>query len=245
MNKKTVKILGVDFINEHFDGMVDLISTKIVEEQKTFIVTANPEIVMHAHKDNEYYSIIKEADYVVPDGYGIILASKLLKQPLKERVTGFDLTISLLEKANRLNWSIYLLGGQAEVNALATNNITEKYPNIKIAGSHHGFFDLKDPEIVDDIKNSSPDIIFVALGFPRQEKWIGEHFGEFSKGIFIGVGGSIDVLAGTVKRAPIIWQKLKVEWLYRLIKQPSRWRRMLALPEFLIEVIKLSVRNKD
>lgn len=240
MNKKTVNILGVDFINKHFDGMVDIISRKIVEEQKTFIVTANPEIVMHAYKDKEYYNIINKADYVVPDGYGIILASKILKNPLEERVTGYDLTISLLEKANRQGWSIYLLGGQEEVNALATKNITEKYPKVKIAGRHHGFFDLKDPEIVNDIKDKRPDIVLVALGFPRQEKWIGEHYEEFTKGIFMGVGGSIDVLAGTVKRAPLMWQKLKVEWLYRLLKQPSRWRRMLALPDFMIKVIKLS-----
>ena len=239
MEKTTVNILGVDFINERFDGMVDIISGKITEEQKTFIVTANPEIVMHAYKDKEYHNIINKADYVVPDGYGIILASKIIKNPLEERVAGYDLTISLLEKADRQKWSIYVLGGQEDVNKLAVKNITDKYPNLKIAGRHHGFFDLDDPEIVNDIKNARPDIILVALGFPRQEKWIGKHYDEFTKGIFIGVGGSIDVLAGTVKRAPVIWQKLKVEWLYRLVKQPSRWKRMLALPDFVIKVMKL------
>ncbi|MBD3108526.1 WecB/TagA/CpsF family glycosyltransferase [Bacillus sp. AGMB 02131] len=239
MKKTTVNILGVDFINEHFNGMIEIVSGKIAEEQKTFIVTANPEIVMHAYKDKEYHNIINKADYIVPDGIGIILASKIIKNPLEERIAGYDLTISLLEKANLQKWSIYVLGGQEEVNKLAVKNIIEKYPNLKIAGRHHGFFELNDPEIVNDIKNTRPDIILVALGFPRQEEWIGKHYDEFTKGIFMGVGGSIDVLAGTVKRAPVIWQKLKVEWLYRLLKQPSRWKRMLALPDFVIKVMKL------
>jgi N-acetylglucosaminyldiphosphoundecaprenol N-acetyl-beta-D-mannosaminyltransferase len=106
-----------------------------------------------------------------------------------------------------------------------------------IAGSHHGFFDWNKNTISEEIRASEPDIVFVALGFPKQEKWIAENISNFTKGLFIGVGGSIDVLAGEVKRAPEIWQKTNLEWFYRLLKQPSRWRRMLALPQFQLKFL--------
>lgn len=219
-------------------GMVKNIREQILKECKTFIVTANPEIVMYANEDKEYMKIIQEADYVVPDGSGILLASKRLKQPLQERITGYDLMMELLKEANDENWSIYFLGGKEEVNIKAVNRIQEQFPKVNIIGRHHGYFSLDDEKVPNEIRSLKPDLVFVALGFPRQEQWIYRHYNTFEKGVFIGVGGSVDVLAGTVKRAPQFWQKIQLEWLYRLLQQPSRWRRMLALPKFLLKVLK-------
>ncbi|MBI0577713.1 WecB/TagA/CpsF family glycosyltransferase [Neobacillus cucumis] len=237
--KNNVNILGINFLNKGFNEVVHLLTERISKGVKTFVVTANPEIVMYAREDNEYWKIVQEADYVVPDGSGIILAAKILNTPIQERVTGYDLTVRLLELANQNGWRIYLLGGKEETNKKAVATICERYPHLVMAGSHNGYFKGKENKIANEIKAANADIVFVALGFPRQEKWISAHYATFSKGIFMGVGGSIDVLAGEVKRAPLIWQKLNLEWFYRLVKQPSRWRRMLALPRFLVEILKV------
>jgi N-acetylglucosaminyldiphosphoundecaprenol N-acetyl-beta-D-mannosaminyltransferase len=244
MKSNYIEILKVNFNTATFEEMVKKITNRIVTQQKTFIVTANPEIVMHAKKHGEYRAAINGADYIVPDGYGIILASRMLNNPIPERVTGYDLTIRLLDLANQNKWKVYLLGGKEEVNSAAATNIEKRYPQLRLVGRHHGFFDLEEETIPADIKRLQPDIVLVALGVPRQELWTARHLNSFSHGIFMGVGGSIDVLAGTVKRAPKIWQALRVEWLYRLVKQPSRWRRMLALPEFVLEVFKVKFNPK-
>ncbi|TDK62198.1 glycosyltransferase [Bacillus salipaludis] len=237
--KNNVNILGINFLNKGFNEVVELLSERIAKGIKTFVVTANPEIVMYARENDEYRKIVQEADYIVPDGSGIILAAKILNTPIQERVTGYDLTVRLLDLANQNRWRIYLLGGKEETNKKAVANICEQYPHLVMAGSHNGYFKGKEDKIADEIKAANVDIVFVALGFPRQEKWISSHYATFSKGIFMGVGGSIDVLAGEVKRAPVVWQKLNLEWFYRLAKQPSRWRRMLALPRFLVEILKV------
>ena len=236
---KYVDILGIDFLNKGFNEVIDFLTERIHKNEKTFVVTANPEIVMYARENQEYKKIVQTADFVVPDGSGIILAAKILNEPLQERVTGYDLMIRLLELANQNQWRIYLLGGQEEINQKAVANIRKQFPNAVLAGSHNGFFNWEENTIQEEIQFTEPDIVFVCLGFPRQEKWIAENLVHFSKGIFIGVGGSIDVIAGEVKRAPEVWQKMNLEWFYRLMLQPSRWRRMLALPRFLIQILKI------
>jgi N-acetylglucosaminyldiphosphoundecaprenol N-acetyl-beta-D-mannosaminyltransferase len=241
---KTVNILSIDFVKKRFEEMVHLLVQRIKQKEKTFVVTANPEIVMHANKHDDYREAVTAADFIVPDGYGIILASNILKSPLSERVTGYDLTVRLLELSNQNGWCVYLLGGTEEVNAKAALTIEREYPSLNLVGRHHGFFNWDEATIPVHIQRTQPDIILVALGVPRQELWIAKHIDQFNHGIFMGVGGSIDVLAGTVKRAPRIWQALRVEWLYRLFNQPSRWRRMLALPEFVFEVLKIKFKPK-
>jgi len=243
MKTNLVTVLGIDFVNKHFGQVVEDLIARIDSKQKSFIVTANPEIVMYAHEHPDYKKIIQSADMVVPDGYGIILASKILGTPIIERVAGYDLTIRLLELGNKKKLKIYLLGGREETNQKAVGNIHSSYPDIQIVGRHHGFFDWEKSNVTAEIKAANPDVVFVALGFPRQEQWIAKHLDQFSHGLFMGVGGSIDVLAGEVQRAPRIWQKLNLEWFYRLISQPSRWRRMLAIPRFIKQIFKLK-RNK-
>jgi N-acetylglucosaminyldiphosphoundecaprenol N-acetyl-beta-D-mannosaminyltransferase len=239
MKTNWVNILGINFINKSFNEVVEILYKSIQANRKSFIVTANPEIVMYAKDNPDYKRIVQSADMVVPDGTGIIIASRILNQPIRERVTGFDLTIRLLEHANENKWRIYLLGGREETNQKAVENIHSQYPHVQIVGSHHGFFDWENNTVSSQIQDASPDLIFVALGFPKQEQWIAKNYALYSKGLFMGVGGSIDVLAGEVKRAPHIWQRLNLEWFYRLITQPTRWRRMMAIPKFLIQIYKL------
>ncbi|WP_066258911.1 WecB/TagA/CpsF family glycosyltransferase [Neobacillus drentensis] len=241
MKTNLVPVLDINFVNKRFNQVVEMLFLDIRSNRKSFIVTANPEIVMYAHEHPDYKKIIQSADMVVPDGFGIILASKILNTPIIERVAGYDLMVRLLELGNDNQLKIYLLGGREETNQKAVATISRQYPNVQIVGSHHGFFDWEKNKITADIKAASPDIIFVALGFPKQEQWIARNLDQFSKGLFMGVGGSIDVLAGEVQRAPRFWQKMNLEWFYRLISQPSRWRRMLAIPRFLLQIFKIKL----
>jgi N-acetylglucosaminyldiphosphoundecaprenol N-acetyl-beta-D-mannosaminyltransferase len=234
---KTKEVLGLPFIDATMSELVKELRHRIDASEKTFVVTANPEIVMYSRQDKMYEQILRNADMLIPDGIGIIIASKVLGSPLQERLTGFDLMQNLLQLSHRSGYSIYCLGAEEEVIRKAVECIRAAYPNVNIVGYHHGFFDWNDSSLVKTIKAKNPDIVLVGLGFPRQEQWISQHLPYFQKGIFIGVGGSFDVWAGKVQRAPEVWQKWNVEWLYRLLQQPSRWRRMLALPRFMVKVM--------
>lgn len=243
MNGNKTNILNVMFDSVTRGNILTILTERINANKKTFLVTANPEIVMHANDDDDYLQIIKEADFVIADGIGIIIGSKIIGQPLPERIPGFELMQDLLKKGHEEGWSAYFLGAKREVVETAVANIHRQYPNLTISGFHDGYFDWDSDEIPNEIIKTQPDLIFVALGLPRQEKFIAKHLPAFEKGLFIGVGGSFDVLAGAVKRAPVFWQKLNLEWLYRLMKQPSRWRRMLALPAFVLRMLKLRVKS--
>jgi N-acetylglucosaminyldiphosphoundecaprenol N-acetyl-beta-D-mannosaminyltransferase len=239
MKNESVQILDIPFVNKTKDDIVnDLYNQYLKEEKKAFIVTANPEIVMHARTDTDYLYTLSKADYIIPDGIGVVIASRLKKQPLIERVPGFELMEELLALSNEHPIKVYIVGAKPEVLEKAVVNVKKKYPNLHLVGYHHGYFEDENEEIIHEIQESEPDLVLVALGFPRQEKWIKENMSRVQKGVFIGVGGSIDVLAGHVKRAPVIWQKVHLEWFYRLLQQPSRWRRMVVLPQFIFHVLK-------
>ncbi|WP_077330345.1 WecB/TagA/CpsF family glycosyltransferase [Virgibacillus siamensis] len=233
----TVRIMNLDFINTTQNGFLeDVLDPHLQHGRKCFVVTGNPEIAMRAREDKEYRKAVGAANYVIPDGAGILIAAKYKKQPLKERVAGYDVMRDLLDYANEHRMSCYFLGATEEVNKKAVAEVERQYPHVKIAGRHHGFFALDDHSIVEEVRASGADIVFVALGLPRQEIWIAQHFDVFDKGIFMGVGGSIDVIAGEVKRAPDFWIKLNLEWLYRLLKQPFRFKRILKVAEFMLRI---------
>jgi N-acetylglucosaminyldiphosphoundecaprenol N-acetyl-beta-D-mannosaminyltransferase len=234
--KHKVKILNVFFNHITKSVLVNKLVEKISQNQKIFLVTANPEIIMYANTDQDYFSVVNNADYTIPDGIGVIIASKMIGDPLSERIAGYDLLVELLKVGNEKGWSAYFLGAKKEVVQKAVDNVKTTYPQLKIAGWNDGYFDWNSSNISDEIKEKKPDLIFVALGFPKQEIWISKNIESFEKGLFMGVGGSFDVLAGEVKRAPLVWQKMNIEWLYRLIQQPSRWKRMLVLPQFVLKV---------
>jgi N-acetylglucosaminyldiphosphoundecaprenol N-acetyl-beta-D-mannosaminyltransferase len=238
MNEKfKINILhtSVDLITR--SQLMTQLYSQVINSKKTFLVTANPEIVYYAEKNPVYQHILSRANFVIADGYGVILASKIIGTPLPERIPGLEVMSELLAKGNSHGWSAYFLGAKSDVLEKAISNIKTSYPNLIIAGYRDGYF-TNSADIQNEIKNFKPDLVFVALGFPKQEEWIYENYTEMEKGLFIGVGGSFDVLAGTVKRAPLFWRNMNLEWLYRLVKHPSRWRRMLVLPIFVMKVIK-------
>lgn len=216
------------------------------QESIKTIYTPNTEIVMACKEDEKLREIVNSGDLIIPDGIGLIHASNIKNKPLKERVTGFDLSIKILEIANREGYSLYLLGGKDGVAKEAGKNIEKNYPNINIVGYHHGYFkgshigEKEHPEelaIIDEIVKKKPDIIFVGLGFPKQEIWIEENKDRLPSKVIIGNGGTMDILSGNTKRAPEIFQRLGLEWLYRLIKEPSRIKRQLVLPKFMLQVL--------
>ena len=208
------------------------------QENLQVIYTPNTEIVMEAQQDPMLLDAIKAANLVIPDGIGLIYASKILKKGLKERVTGVDLMGEILSYCNQQGKSIYILGGKPGVAQLAGENIQIKFPQIRIAGVNDGYFKETETEkIIEEINQSSVDILFVALGAPKQEKWIYQYRGKLKARIAMGVGGGVDIWAGTVKRAPKVYQKLGLEWFYRLLKEPWRYKRMLSLPKFMIKVL--------
>ena len=237
-NMESIKILGIKINKvsnkEAFDIFVELLK----ENETSSIFTPNPEIVMMAQKDKELKKAIFESDLVIPDGIGLIFASKIYNLGLSERVTGFDLMSKMLEYSNRRKLKIFLLGAKPGVAEKAKDNINDKFKNINIVGTHHGYFDAKESlEVLDLVNEKKPDILFVALGASRQEKWINDNKKIINASVAMGVGGALDVWAGDVKRAPDLFIKLNLEWLYRLIKQPSRLKRILEIPKFMIRVL--------
>lgn len=232
-------ILGVEFhiLNEE-GALARLIGFLGEDSSLKEVYTPNPEIVMLAQEDRELLDILNGADLVLADGIGIIIASKLKGLRLKDRVTGVDTMERLLAYCNEDKRSIFIFGGKPGVAKLACDNIKKKYKFIEIAGYDHGYFkDEEEEKIIEKINASKPDVLFVCLGAPKQEKWISKNKDRLNCKIAMGVGGSVDVYAGLVKRAPLAFQKLGLEWFYRLIKEPWRIKRMLVLPKFLIKFI--------
>lgn len=202
------------------------------------IYTPNSEIIMAAYRDGDFLKVLNSADIIIPDGIGVVYASRILKKPLPERVAGYDLACKTLEIISDGSKSVYFFGGKPGVCETAIEKLKTKYPALNVAGFSDGYFDAeKEKKIIADIKEKSPDVIFVCLGAPKQEKWIAAHKAELGAKLLLGVGGSLDVFAGTAKRAPLFFQKAGIEWLYRLIKQPSRFTRMMDLPRFAVCVL--------
>lgn len=238
----TVNMLGMSFVNSDMGALVKELDSRLKEANNTFLVTVNTEIIMYARENPGYANILKGADLVTPDGIGIIIGSKILGTPIQERLTGFDLMVRLFHLCSERQYSVYFLGAEPDVIKETVQRVEKDYPSLKIAGYHHGYFD-EDSSILEDMEAARPDVVFVGLGVPGQEQWIHRCRRKLDKGMFIGVGGSFDVLAGKVKRAPLIWQKLNLEWLYRLIQRPSRWKRMTVLPIFILKVIIARIRG--
>lgn len=236
MTNTSVNILGVEFTNKTKKEFVFEILSRIEKQEKTFAVTANPEIVMYARNHSSYMKILEQAHMVIPDGIGIVKGAQILGKPLKERVPGYELLLELLAEADKKALKIYFLGAKESVVQKAVSNVAVQYPNIDIVGYRDGYFDINDKKVLEEVKEKEPDMVFAALGYPKQELWISQYLEFADKGFLMGVGGSFDVLSGISQRAPEFYLKHNLEWFYRLIKQPTRFKRMLALPKFVIAV---------
>lgn len=232
--REKYEIVGVNINNVSMDEAADMLAEYLGGSMCSMVFTPNSEILVEAVKDREFEDVLNKGDLVVPDGIGVVIASRFYGTPFKERVAGFDLMMRLMEIADKKGSSIYLLGGKEGVASEAAIKLTERYSGLKIAGAENGYFDTDSEEkIINDINNSNADILLAALGASKQEKFIYRHKDELKVKIAMGIGGSLDVLAGRAKRAPEFFQKAGLEWFYRLIKDPRRIIRMMRLPKFI------------
>ena len=237
--RDTIDILGVKVDKISFDNALDRAEQLVKTDGVSAVFTPNPEIIMAAKDDEEFREILNGADLCTADGIGVVYAARILKTPVPERVAGFDLTCALLECLSRSGEGVFLFGAKPGVAETAKANMEKKYEGINIVGTRNGYFTADDEaEIIKEINESGAKLLLVCLGAPKQEKWIAANRDKLSVNMCMGVGGTLDVFAGTAKRAPKLFIKLNLEWLYRLLKQPSRIGRFAALPKFMIEVLK-------
>lgn len=237
-------IMGVEFNSMTLTESVDCAMDVIGGRGGGYVVTPNPEILWMCRTDEELKAALKNAEMVLPDGMGVLLSARILKKRLKEKVSGVDFGLNLARRLGEVGGSVYLLGAKPGVAEGAAIELRRRSPGIKIVGVHHGYFD-DDSSIIDQINSVRPDFLIVCLGAPRQEKWMRKNRDKLDVGIMAGLGGVLDVLAGTVKRAPESWQKRNLEWLYRLINEPCRIRRQIKIPLFLCTVIGRRIRGVE
>lgn len=242
MEKEYIKGIPVDAIT-----LSEIISSlpKIDHPgEKNIFLSINPQIVVHADKYPEILELIAQANYRIADGIGIVKVSQRQEKKIKERVAGFDLMLALLSYANDHQKRIFLYGAEPTVLENAVMNIKKEYPNLVIVGAIDGYTKLTDEEKVSQINDSQADMVFVALGFPRQELWLAKNYQQINARFFQDVGGSFDVISGKVKRAPNIFIKLNLEWLYRSLSSFKRLYRVAELPIFLIQSAKWYRSNR-
>ncbi|MBH5320599.1 WecB/TagA/CpsF family glycosyltransferase [Paenibacillus sp. GSMTC-2017] len=237
----TVPIFGIPFSKLSMDETVQYITTAIEEGKQTHVITANPIMVMEALNNPEFANVMKKADMIVPDGAGVVWAANYAGEPVAERVTGFDLLHRLMEQGEKHKWTAYLLGTSQEIIEAAAEKLQLQYPLVRIVGCRNGFFGPnEDEEIVEEINSLRPHLLFIARGMEK-EAWTIQYKERLGASFMMGVGGTFDIISGNLKRAPIVFQKLRLEWLYRLAQEPKRFKRMLSLPKFVVKV----VRNKE
>ena len=234
-----VDILGVNVDNCSMKEAVAIIEKYMDDKAGALIATANAEMIMQATKDSKLREILNNAELVVADGAGTVWAAHHLGFNMPERVAGYDLVQELLKRAPEKKRRIFFFGSAPGIAEKAKQRAEKLYPGISIVGTRNGFFTEKDEaEIVRELNDSGADLLLAALGVPKQEKWLAKYMNELNIGAAIGVGGTFDVMSGTVKRAPRWMQKAKLEWLFRGMLQPKRAGRLLALPKFVLKVHK-------
>ena len=232
-----IDVLGVGFDNVTMAEAVERGMELVRSSGTHYVATPNPEIVEVCRENPAAMRAVNGADLVLPDGVGVIKGAAMLGTPLKERTPGVEFAAALMDRLAAEGKSLYLLGAKPGVAETAAEKLTEAHPGLRIAGTHDGYF-KEDGPVVAAIRQSGADVVFVCLGAPKQEYWMIEYGPATGAAFLIGLGGSLDVFAGTVKRAPAGWQKLGLEWLYRLLKQPARIGRMAKLPLFLVSAVR-------
>ena len=233
----TIDILSIPIWNVTMEEAVEAAFKCIDEGRAVSIATANAEMVMRSQSDKELAGILQHADLVVPDGAGVLWAAEQQGKRFKQRVTGVDLACSLLREAAARQTAVYFFGGAEGVAKQAAQNIQQQVGKLNMVGTHSGFFTPEEEgKIIEEIRSGGTQILLVALGVPKQEKWIHDHLYELGPCVCMGVGGTLDVLSGKACRAPKWMQEHRLEWLYRLLKEPTRFKRMLALPRFVAAV---------
>ena len=229
-----IDVLGVGFDDLTREDAIDMCKRLIDEHRSAYMVTPNPEIVMAAWDNPGLHEAICGADLVIPDGIGVVRAARIIGTPLKERLPGIEIGEAILEYAAASGKSVFLLGAKPGVAETAAAKMRELFPGLDVCGTNDGYF-KDDGPVIEKINAARPDFLMVCLGAPKQELWMAENAPKLDVGLMAGLGGSLDVFAGTVSRAPKLWQRMNAEWLYRCIKEPWRFRRISRLPLFIIK----------
>ena len=230
-----IDVLGVGFDNVTMAEAVEQGMALLHSEGSHYVVTPNPEIVEACRENGAARAAVNGADLVLPDGIGIIKGAAMLGTPLKEKTPGIEFAAHMMERMAGEGMSLYLLGAKPGIAEQAAEKLSAQYPGLKIAGTHDGYF-KEDGPVVEDIRQSGADCVFVCLGAPKQEFWMAKNGPATGARLLCGLGGSLDVFAGTVERAPKFWCDHGLEWFYRLCKEPKRIGRMMKLPLFLVHV---------
>lgn len=238
-----INIMGVGFDSLTLSEAVDRAEALISERRAAYVVTPNPEIVMACWENPDAMEAVEHADLVLPDGVGIVYGAKILGTPLKGKLPGIDFAAELMHRLGKCGGRVYLLGAKPGVADMAAERMTAMFPGIVICGTHDGYF-KEDAPVIEEINALQPDLLLVCLGAPKQELWMRRNGPSLKVGLMAGLGGSLDVFAGTAKRAPVFFQKLGLEWFYRLAKEPWRFKRMMKLPKFLFACIGKKLRKK-
>ena len=233
-----IDVLGVEFDDMDIVEAVELAMSFMDERRCAYAVTPNPEIVLASRKNRKLASAVRAADMVLADGVGVIYASHILGTPIKNRIPGIDFASALMARMSECGKKVFLLGAKSGVAELAAERLTERYPGLDVCGVNDGYFAQEDNELVlEKINSQSPDLILVCLGAPKQEIWMKNNAELLNAGLMIGLGGALDVYAGVVERAPRKWRNMGLEWLYRLIKEPRRIKRMIKLPGIIFAAL--------
>ncbi|MEF2968050.1 WecB/TagA/CpsF family glycosyltransferase [Paenibacillus sp. M1] len=235
----TVSVFGISVCKWGMNDTLAHVAGMVESGKPHQIITANPIMIMAALEDPAYKKIMQDAELVIPDGTGLVWAAQKAGDPVTERVAGFDLLHELMKEGERRHWKVYLLGSTPEVIQEASRRLSIQYPGTEIVGFRDGYFGPdQDAEVIANIVAASPDLLFVARGADTQEPWIGKYKQALGVPVMMGVGGSFDIISGKSKRAPKAFQKMRLEWLYRLLSEPTRFRRMLVLPKFMVRVLR-------
>lgn len=237
-----IDVMGLKFDSMTMDEALSRAEALLRGDKAAYVVTPNAEIAYEALHDGQLREMLNGADLMLPDGAGVVLASKLLRTPVKQKVAGVDFAAGLLGILERNGQSLYLLGGKTGIGELAAQKMLEAHPQLRIAGIADGYFQDEAP-VIAKINASGADALFVCLGAPKQERFMVQHRQELHVHLMAGLGGSLDAFAGTVQRAPAWMIRLNLEWLYRLIREPKRFRRMLRLPKYLWAVMLKRIRG--
>ena len=237
-----IDVMGLKFDSMTMDEALSRAEALLRGDKAAYVVTPNAEIAYEALHDVQLREMLNGADLMLPDGAGVVLASKLLRTPVKQKVAGVDFAAGLLGILERNGQSLYLLGGKTGIGELAAQKMLEAHPQLRIAGIADGYF-RDEASVIEKINASGADALFVCLGAPKQERFMVQHRQELHVHLMAGLGGSLDAFAGTVQRAPAWMIRLNLEWLYRLIREPKRFRRMLRLPKYLWAVMLKRIRG--
>ncbi len=228
-------LFGIPFDDGGPEEILSKACSLIGQDCGSIVVTPNPEIVMAARDDPALFEAILNADLILPDGVGLVLASRLLGTPIRHRTPGIDFASCLLAELAERQGSVFLLGARPGIAKQAGEKLAEQYPGLRIAGTRHGYFSPDEERgILDKIRQTEPELLFVCLGSPRQELWMKAHRADLPGMLMIGLGGALDVFSGTLRRAPPLWRRLGLEWLWRLLSEPKRITRVIRLPAFLL-----------